>query len=161
MARLELEGELLDVLMRKPKSVAELREILPPSITDRLGQGEEGLTRTVSMLRNLTTQIIFDPIDEEGTHLDDVDFAERVAMWIYFRDDPYFKIKEGTPSAQRISLRESIMERTLAVQQPMLRLALEGGILEEHQGWASPGETPKPYRLPTSTHRLLRRIFRP
>lgn len=152
-------GELIDILRsRRPKSVAEMRSILPPSITNRLGEGEEGLEKTVSMLRNLTTMVVFDRTGG-GSHLDERDFAESVASWIYFPDDPYFKNK--TPAIPRSTLREDLINRAIVAQQQMLLLALEGGILERHQSWTPPGQTPKPYRLPIAVHRILRRIFRP
>lgn len=153
-------GELIDLLRdKKPKSVAELRAILPPSITDRLGEGKLGLERTVSMLRNLTIMIVYDPVMGVGTHLNEKEFAECIAAPIYFPDDPYTRWNWGNAPHPGPGAREALISRTLEVQDPMLRLALEGGILEEHQGWKPPGETPDPYRLQLPVQKLLRRIF--
>lgn len=143
---------LIEVLRdRKPKSITELRKVLPISVTNRLGEGEEGLIRTIGMLRNLASYSL--TAYKEGWTFNDRTFARDISSYVYF---PELNSRKHVPQAY-----EDLLNRTLEIQRPMLDLALEHGILVEHRGWAAPGEIPHRYLLPPSTQLILRRIFRP
>lgn len=100
------------------RRVRDLRAVLPVSVTDRLGPGQQGIRRTLDMLRNLSR---FYPQSSEGERLRRSDFEA------YVSEDA----RTGRPAPDKltqamieVALQEGIMERCVVQDLPLVEFII-------------------------------------
>lgn len=124
------DPRLVDIIY-SVKKVGQLREALPVSITDRLGEGKLGVDLTIRMLRNLSC---FPVQKGEGEWLTNKCFEDFVSV--------------NTKS----------WETSEELAQKMAEIALEEGIIERHE---EPGIPRVKYIIQTPVQKQLGKIFKP